>query len=196
MAGGPNPVPRHACSLAGAGPIYGQGWMRFVPPAECLGEPSLFLPRQCSGFPDVIGSRSTSAARLVKAGLLETLPQATTIVSATWMVSTMAVSFSGPAGSMRSRRLPSSGVFCRETGTPHDQRQRAGLLVIIGSELVQEAADLVGSPVMGNVHAGRVHRTNSAGKSRAVTNSHERRQGPVRPDRQSLHPTLPTQRGG
>ena len=78
-----------------------------------------------------------------------------------------------------------------ETGAPHDERGGARLVPVVGRQRVQQALDLVGGPVVGNVHAGILHlsgilrRTNSARKGRAVGNSPERRGRPQRREWQS-----------
>ena len=44
-----------------------------------------------------------------------------------------------------------------QTGAPHDERSSAGLVPVMGRQRVQQTAHLVGSPVMGNIHHGRIH---------------------------------------
>ena len=43
-----------------------------------------------------------------------------------------------------------------QTGTPHDERSGAGLVPVMSRQRIQKTAHLVGSPVMGNIHHGRV----------------------------------------
>ena len=72
-----------------------------------------------------------------------------------------------------------------------DERRGARLMAVVGGQRVQETLDLVGGPVVGNVHAGIVDRKNSARKGPAVTNSAERRDRPPGRKWQSSAQTLP-----
>ena len=43
-----------------------------------------------------------------------------------------------------------------QASAPHDERRGAGLMPVVGRQRVQKALDLVGRPVVRNIHGGRV----------------------------------------
>ena len=79
-----------------------------------------------------------------------------------------------------------------QIGATHDERRGARLVSIVGRQGVQQALDLVSSPVVRNGHRGRLHQTKSARMDQRHRLSPERRPMPEGQKWQSCTQTLPT----
>ena len=78
-----------------------------------------------------------------------------------------------------------------QIGATHDERRGARLVSIVGRQGVQQALDLVSSPVVRNGHRGRLHQTKSARMDQRHRLSPERRPMPEGQKWQSWVQTLP-----